>query len=318
MKTLYRRIISGIMFGIFLTNLFATQAFASSDNSYNEAELVESILEDLENGLATETIEEIDISSITQENLELEDDPALKDFISSLNSSIEPYDVGAEAVRGKLYSDTITEANGNKLQYFLTPRITLNYGDIPHSGDLLWSTKLEVISSIYLNGKELDPGIYMNRIKLKNACGYLLLGSNNAVFREAFNIEYKIINPPSVSVDLLSLIGIATAPIDSYLSSVFSLLDTVDIDYNSMTSNEVVNAIDGSNTNILSVSFDSDVILQDDGDYIKFISNAATRDSELEQAVTIPCGTRWEYDIYVGSKRQPSELDFELEVRENF
>ena len=85
-----------------------------------------------------------------------------------------------------------------------------------------------------------------------------------------------------------------------------------------MTSNEVVNAIDGSNTNILSVSFDSDVILQDDGDYIKFISNAATRDSELEQAVTIPCGTRWEYDIYVGSKRQPSELDFELEVRENF
>ena len=218
---------------------------------------------------------------------------------------------------GKLYSDTITEANGNKLQYFLTPRIEIDYADIPTAGDTHWTTHLEVLSSIYLNGKELDPGSYVNRIKLKNICGYLLLGSNNVKFRGDFDISYQIAEPPSVSIDMFALIALATAPIDPYLSTVFSILDAVEIDYNLTPDDKINNIMSGSNSNILSVNFDSDVILQDDGDFVKFTSNAATIDSDLERGVTIPCGTRWEYDIYVGSKRQSSELDIEVEVEAN-
>lgn len=309
-----KNVLARILALVFILNLIMLPISATSLERENEdqatADLVASILDDLENGLAIETIQEYDTTSLSPSVLS--NDPILADYISSsLSNFPQPNSTFTRYSHGKTYYDSITDASGNNLRYYLTPHIKWEYKDVPSYGDSSWTSTLYITEEIYLNGEKLPTDHYINRINIKNVRGYM--GSGWEAGFTGHIIASGTLEDSSVDIDLVAIAATLLSPVKVSLSTILGILSSISFNTNTSPSE-----IECSNDNMIGVNFGSRVVLRNDGEEIYFSADIATKDSASEENVDLPCATLWKYDVYFGSSKETSaQLDITQEVLVN-
>lgn len=113
----------------------------------DDAVTVEYVLQQLEEGKATEVMEVIELSELTAE--EIENNPSIKNVVDRIAQQEKEENskeriVQGVTVSGPLYMDTITDATGATVTYYLQPRLKVEYGDIGQNEVIPWTSTVLV------------------------------------------------------------------------------------------------------------------------------------------------------------------------------
>lgn len=283
-----KKIVAFVLSMIICFNMNLTAMAAETDNPIT----VEYVLQQLEEGKATETFEVIELSELSME--EIQNEPILyltAQEIQAREIGITPRMGYQQTINGTCYVHTITTITGATLKYSLCPKMFLEWGDIPQNGNVLWRTKFYVISKVTLDGVEQTG--YTNTGKIKNVSVAVGVGPY-ARFSDKAEIyeEYETGSQNDV-------LGLFAALLDlgnySTASAITSLLAALPI---TSTTEKSQMTFTGGSQNLLKVQYSSDVVLRDTDDNVVLDFYLFTPGTATEEDTTCYFSVVWTFDVY--------------------
>lgn len=272
-------------------NMHSSVMAAETDNSVT----VEYVLQQLEEGNATETFEVIELGELSME--EIQNEPVL--YLTAMEilereNGITPKVGYTQTINGTCYVHTVTTVTGATLKYSLCPKMYLEWGDIPKYGNVHWRTKFFVISKVTLNGVEKTG--YTNTSKIKNVSVAVGAGPY-AQFSD--KVDIYSMDDAGNEVDVLGLFGsicdLANFPTASAITSALASL--------SITSTQKKGELKVENDMNLVKAKYSDVVLQDTNDNvildcILFTPSSVNNLQDKDKIITCYFSVVWTFDVY--------------------
>lgn len=271
-------------------------AFASPDD-VALSDPIAKILKSLENGTATEVFEEIDLSTLTP--TDIQNDIGLSLIVSDIIENeigilpgIDPLSY-TYTLSGVAYTDTITDASGSTVKYYLAPRATVSYANCSHYGGTgNWYSKLYVYEYVTLDG--VVQSAYENRIKLKNITGSIGVGPNI----DFSDVTVTKSTSTPLSVNYLALLGSLLSASNTTEAAIISALASITPSTQLSASQKYTL----SNTrNMVKCAFASGVTVNESDHFVKINVTASTTDPNKTLSVSVPVVFNWAYSVYKGT-----------------
>lgn len=289
-----------------------TVAFAE-ESVTEEEKLVQSILEDYDNGRATAEFRSFDYRELTDE--ELAADPALAQFASELRNIEEQSSAVTRAtypevkILGKQYSYYITNLDQQTVKYFLSPYMIWAYSDAPKHSPGIWTTSLKVYQSVYIDSEKQDEDLFMSKIELRNITGSFGMGEGGAIIGDVTvsdNIRHT-----TVDVNILGVLSYMLSAFSPETSDLLGILSSFNFDSNDAVDYDEYAA---EYTNTIGLNF-KDLTLAYDEEFIGFTANIVTHDAISSSPYMIDAAVLWKFDVYVnGQYEEDVEMDSEKEI----